>query len=151
MLPVAVNGDATVTVVEPATVPDVDVIVAVPGEMPVARPLPFTAATPVADDVQETPAVRTCELLSLYVPVAVNCCVAPGRMEALTGVTTIDTRVGAVTVSVVEAVTDPEAAPIIVLPCPSVVARPEVLIVAIPVFDEVHVTELVISCVVPSV
>jgi hypothetical protein len=149
MLPVAVNGDATVTVVEPATIPDVDVIVAVPGEMPVAMPLPFTAATPVADDVQKTPAVSTCELLSLYVPVAVNCCVAPGRMEAFAGVTTIDTSVGTITVSVVEAVTDPEPAPIVVLPCASEVARPEAAMVATAVDEEVQVTDVVRFCVLP--
>ena len=38
-------------------------------------------------------------LLSLYVPVAVNCCVAPFVMDGFAGVTAIDCSVAAVTVS----------------------------------------------------
>jgi hypothetical protein len=83
--------------------------------------------------------------------VAVNCCVWPAAIEGFAGAIARDTSVGAVTVRVVKAVTDPEAAPIVVLPCASEVAKPEAAIVATPVFDEVHVTEPVISRVLPSV
>jgi hypothetical protein len=49
-------------------------------------------------------------VLSLYVPVAANCCVVPFVMEELAGVTATETRVGAVTVKVVEPVIDPDVA-----------------------------------------
>jgi hypothetical protein len=80
-----------------------------------------------------------------------NACVFPGRTEGLAGVTAIDTSPGALTVKVVEAVTTPEAAPMVVAPCASAVASPELPIVAAEVFDELHATEPVRSSVLPSV
>ena len=44
-------------------------------------------------------------LLSLKVPVAVNCCVAPLAIDGFAGVTAIDCSVAAVTVSTVEPLT----------------------------------------------
>ena len=138
-------------VAEPVTAPDVDAIVVTPGETLVAKPAPVTVATAVAVEVHATPEVSICELLSVNVPIAVNCCVFPGRIEGLAGVTAIDTSVGAVTVRVVDTVTEPEAAPILVLPCASVVASPELPIVATAVFEELHATEPVRSRALPSV
>lgn len=151
MPPVTVNGDVTVRVAEPVTAPDVAVTVVTPGKTLVAKPAPVTVATAVADEVHATPAVSICELLSVYVPVAVNCCVRPAEIEGFAGITAIDTSAGAVTIKVVEAVTEPEAAPIVVLPCASAAASPEEPIVAAAVFEELHATALVISRVVPSV
>jgi hypothetical protein len=74
----------------------------------------------------------------------------PTTIELLAGVTANDTRTGAVTVKVVEPVTDPELACMLVLPVPTVLARPALLIVATVAFDELHVTELLRSCVLPS-
>src|SRR2546422_11648394 len=64
-------------------------------------------ATPVADELQVTWVVRSCVVLSLKVPVAVNCCFVPFAMLGFVGVTAIEVRVAAVTVSVVL----PEAPP----------------------------------------
>ncbi len=61
---------------------------------------------------------------SLKVPVAVNCCVVPRAIAGLAGVTAIDTRAAAVTVSVVEPETEPEVAVMVVDPAATLVARP---------------------------
>ena len=84
-------------------------------------------------------------------PVAVNCCVAPNKIDGFAGATAIETRVGAPTVRVVEPVIEPEAARIAVAPCAALVARPVLLIVATLIADEPHVAEAVKSCVLPSV
>ncbi len=60
---------------------------AVPGAKAVARPLLFTVATEILDEVQ-----RACKVTSVVVPlawvaVAVNCWVAPMEMLGLAGVT----------------------------------------------------------------
>ena len=79
-------------------------------------------------------------MLLLYVPVAVNCSVAPEVTEGLAGVTAMDTNVAAVTVSVVEPLIEPEVAVIAVVPCVELVAKPAALIVATLVVPELHVT-----------
>jgi hypothetical protein len=56
--------------------------------------------TEVFDEVQLAVVVRSCVERSLYVPVAVNCCVFPAATEAVLGVTAIDWRTGAVPVPV---------------------------------------------------
>ena len=58
-------GSVAVIVVEPTAT-----LVARPGE---PAPLPIAAVAGV-DDAHVTAAVRSCVLLSLNVPVAVNCC-----------------------------------------------------------------------------
>ncbi len=66
----------TVSEVDPVMLPDAAVIVVVPAEIEVARPLEpaalLTVATPVLDELQVTCAVRSCVVLSENVPVAVN-------------------------------------------------------------------------------
>ena len=69
-------------------------------------------------------------MLSLKVPVAVNCCVAPRRCDGFAGVTAIDCRVAAVTVSTVEPVTPPNVALIVEVPVATAVARPAAVMVA---------------------
>jgi len=101
-------------------------------------------------ELQVTELVRFCVLESLYVPVAVNCCVAPVASELLAGVTAIETNTGAVTVRLVEPPIPPEVAWIVVLPAATPVAKPALVIVATAVFDEVQVTELVRFAVLPS-
>jgi hypothetical protein len=61
------------------------------------------------------------------------------------------TSVAEVTVSFVEAFALPDAALMVVLPAASAAADPPALIVATVVAEEVHVTELVTSCMLPSV
>jgi hypothetical protein len=83
--------------------------------------------------------------------VAVNCCVRPKATDGLAGVTAIDASVAAVTVSVVEPLTAPEAAWMVVAPAAKLVAKPALLIVATAVAEELHVAEPVRFCVLPSV
>ncbi len=85
-------------------------MVEVPVPTAVASPAVLIVATVVVNELQVTESVRFCVLVSLNVPVAVNCCVVPLGIEGLVGVTAIDTSVAAVTVSVVEPVTLPDVA-----------------------------------------
>jgi hypothetical protein len=85
---------------------------------------------------------------------AVNCWVDPCEIEGLTGVTAIDVRVAGVTVSVVDPDMLPDAAVIVVEPAATGVATPlepvALLIVAMPVLDELQATVVVRFCVEPS-
>lgn len=73
------------------------------------------------------------------VPIALNCWVVPTAMVLLAGVTAID--VTSATVSVVKPGIPLKVAVIVVLPgAAPAVASPAVLIVAIPVLDELQVT-----------
>jgi hypothetical protein len=87
---------------------------------------------------------------SLNVPVAVNCCVVPFTIEGFAGVTAMDCSVAAVTVSPVEPTIDDEVAETVEDPTPAPVARPAAVIVAVAVFDELHVAVVVRFWVVPS-
>jgi len=140
----------TVSVVEPVTLPEVAWMVALPVPAAVASPAVLLLATVVLSEVQVTELVRFCVLVSLNVPVAVNCCVVPLGIEGLTGVTAMDTSVATVTVSVVEPVTLPEVAWMVALPVPAAEASPAVLLLATVALSEVQVTELVRFCVLVS-
>jgi len=63
----------------------------------------------------------------------------------------IATNVGAVTVNVIEPLTGPELAVIVVIPCLAVLASPWLLMVATAVSEEFQLTEEVSSLVLPSV
>ena len=88
-------------------------------------------------------------------PVAANCWFVPSAMEGFAGVTAIETSAAAVTVRVVLAVIEPEAAVIFAEPVPTVVTNPcepvALLIVATAIVSEPHTTVVVMSCVPPSV
>ena len=99
-----------VSVVESLTDPIAAVMVVVPFSRPEASPtLPIVAA-PGFEELHNAEAVTSCVLLSLNVPLAVNCFVVPGAVAALTGVTVNEIRVAAVTVSCALPLTDPEVA-----------------------------------------
>ena len=133
--------------VDPVTLPLVALIVDVPAFSAVASPAALIVATVVVPEAQTAPLVKSCVVLSLNVPVAVNCCVFPTRMEGFAGVTAIDTNTAAVTVSVVVPLIDPDAALIVTgPPIFTPVASPVALIVATVTSDELHVTEFVRSC-----
>jgi hypothetical protein len=68
------TGALTANVAEPVMVPEVAVIVVVPGVTLVAYPAAPIAATAGTDDAQVAVLVRFCVVPLLYVPVAVNCC-----------------------------------------------------------------------------
>jgi hypothetical protein len=144
----------TVRVVEPVMLPEAAVIVDVPAARQDARPLEpaalLTVATFVLDELQVTDAVRFCVVPSEYAPVAMNCLVVPLALVGLDGVIERDVRVAGVTVRVVDPDLPPNVAVIVVEPAATVLANPDALIVATPVFDESQPTEAVKFCVVLS-
>jgi hypothetical protein len=73
--------------------PDVAVMMLVPMAAAVDRPVLLIVAMLSFNDLQDTRVVRSCMVLSEYVPVAVNCCVAPMTIEVLFGVTAIEMSV----------------------------------------------------------
>jgi hypothetical protein len=151
---VTLTGLVTDRLVAPCTGPSVAWIVVEPVVKVAAKPFVPAALLIVATDwsveFQFTMFVRFCVLLSVYVPVVVNCSFCPGPMLGFVGVTEIDTSVAAVTARIVEPVTPPETALMVVDPAPTPEARPAELMVATPVFVELQVTEAVRFWVVPS-
>ena len=130
----------TVNTVEPTTGPCVALMLLVPTPTPVARPPAVIVATVVVPDNHVTVPVTFAVLLSLYVPVAVNCSVVPFTIDGFVGVTAIDCSVAAVTVNVVEPTTGPSVALMLLVPPPTPVARPPAVIVATVVVPDNHVT-----------
>ena len=141
----------TVSTVEPLMEPSVAEIVDVPVPTAVARPAVVIVATDVVAEAQLTWPVRFCVVLSLYVPVAVNCWVSPLAMLGLSGVTVIDWSAAVVTVSTVEPVIPLNLAEMVEVPVPTAVASPAAVMVATVVVADVQVTWLVKFCVVLSV
>jgi hypothetical protein len=80
----------TVRVVFPEKFPKVAVTVVVPIATAVARPLVFTVATDVSDEVQVTCVVTSCCVPSAYMLVAVSCWVVPRGTLGLAGVIAIE-------------------------------------------------------------
>src|SRR5580704_1177846 len=117
----------TVIVVEPVTLPLVALIVAVPVPEAVTRPgVPpkLISAVEGAPELHCTVCVRFCVLVSLKVPVAVNCCEAPSEMVGMAGVTVIETSTAGVTVTTVEPEIAPEEATTLLLPTAALLTRP---------------------------
>lgn len=79
-----------------------------------------------------------------------NCWVMPIPSVNPSGVTVIETMVGAVTVSATELVNPAKLAVILAVPAATPVARPEASIVATDDAEELHETRLVISALLPS-
>ena len=122
-----------------------------PAATAVARPLLLTVATDVLDELQVTCAVISWLVPSEYVPEAANCWVSPTGMLGLTGVTDMEDRVAEVTVRVVAPRDRPgKVAVMVAVPAATAVARPVLLTVATDVLDELQVTCVVISWLVPS-
>jgi hypothetical protein len=145
----------TVSPVDPLTVPEVALTVAVP--LPTLCPSPvllIVAVVGVSED-HVAVAVRSCMLPSVYVPVAVNCCVVPIAIVGVAGLSAIDTSAAPVTVSVVDPLTPLPLAVMLALPTPAPLATPgagpPVLIVLTPGVSELHSTVLLMFCVLPSV
>lgn len=146
-------AEDTVKTVSPDTAFNVAVIVDVPVATVLANPwLPaalLIVAFAVSDEVHVTVLVRSWVVLSLKVPVAVNCRVLPSGVDGVAGVTAIDANVAAVTVTVNVAETDPLVAVITAVPAFTAVTRPrgdpEVVTVATLVLEEVQVALLVMA------
>jgi hypothetical protein len=145
----------TVNTVDPLTPPALAVIVAVPVATEAASPLALAVVMVVSLEVQLAVLVRSCLLLSVNVPVAVNCWTVPSAIVGLAGVRAIDTSAAAPTLSVVEPEIEAKVAETLAVPVATPLASPCVpaalLIVAMAPLDELHCTELVMSCWLPSV
>ena len=83
-------------------------------------------------------AVRSCVLLSLNTPVAVNCTLPFLPTTGSAGVTTIEVTVAGVTVSRAVAESEPYVTVIVVWPAPIPVASPLVFALAAAGVDELH-------------
>ena len=135
-------GATTFKVALPLCPLNVAEIVALPDELPVARPADLIDDTVALVEAHVADAVTSPVEPLLYVAVAVNCCVAPEVMLAVAGETEIAVTVGVavVTVSVAVAVNPFAVALMVAVPAPTPVARPAELTVATAVFEDVHVT-----------
>lgn len=146
---------ATVNVVEFEIEPTVALMFVVPMPALVADPGSPITATVAFEEFQFAVAVKSCELPSVYVPVAANCCVAPREIVGASGPIAIETNAAGATVSDAEALTEPELMPIVVVPEVNVVAKPadavSLLMVATPGAEELQCPVCVRSCVLPSV
>ena len=147
--------------VAPETVPMVAVIVVEPGATMWASPFVTAALLIVAfassEELQVTDVVRSCVLLSVYVPMAVNCKVVPlglTDMLGFNGMTAMEERVASVTVRFVDPEMSPDVAVMVVVPAVREVAIPFVpvtlLMVALLTSEELQVTDVVRSCVLLS-
>jgi hypothetical protein len=136
----------------PDILPDVAEMVVDPSLKAVAKPLLSMEAMPVFDELHVTCAVKSCVVLSEKTPVAVNCLFVPLAIEGLNGGISIKTSWAAVTVRLVAPLI-PDAvsnATMEVVPVPTVVATPVLLINATPAVDELQFTDVVRSFVVLS-
>jgi hypothetical protein len=143
-------AEVTVRAVLPEMVPEVAVMVAVPAAMAVAKPLLSTAATDVLDELQ-----MTCGVISKLAPLekapeAVNRGVNPTGTLGLAVVTDMEDRPAWSTVRVVLPVIVPEVAVMVTVPGAMPVARPLLSTVANDVLDELQMTCVLISTLVPS-
>jgi hypothetical protein len=140
----------TVRVVVPVT-PDEDAeIETVPPFLPCAIPVERMEAIFGFEDFHEMPARFVATLPSLNVPLAVNFIDVPLSILGFAGLTVIETKCAVETVSVVEPLTDPKAAVMVLFPVATLVARPRALIVATADEDELQSTDAVRSCVLES-
>jgi hypothetical protein len=156
---VGANGvtviDASVAAVtprlaEPVIEPEVATTLAVPLACPVAMPEALTLTTPAGDTLQATAFVKSCVLPSVNVPIADRCSLAPIAMDELAGITVSETRAAGVTARLAEPVTAPKVAVMLVVPAATVLAAPAEVTVATAVADDVQLTELVRSLLLPS-
>ncbi len=129
----------TVRIVPPLSMPIDAAMVAVPGDSALAVPVLSTVATPPAEDDQSATGNRIV-LLSLSVPVAVNCWANPIGNDALAGVTVIAVRLRLDTVTVAEPEIAPALAVMLAVPAATVVTTPVLATVATLPALEVQVT-----------
>ena len=89
-------------------------------------------------------------LPSVNVPVAVNCCVVPSGIAGMAGVMAIETSAAGVTLTVVEPTIEPEVAVTPAFPWLTLLTKPWLSTVAMPVCAESHLADVVKSSVLPS-
>jgi hypothetical protein len=139
----------TVSPVDPLIAPKSALIVLLPVATLVSRPWLLMVAAAGFEEVQTTEAVTSCVLLSLNVPVALNCFVVPTAMVEFAGVTAIEIKVAPEIVSDAVPLTDPALAVIVATPVPTLVARPVESTVAMEEDEEDQVNDWS-HCVLPS-
>lgn len=144
----------TVRVVEAEIEPEVAEMLEFPVATLVASPtLPLAllmVAIDVFDESHWTEPVMFWALPSVKVPVAANCSVVPSGMPGIAGVTAIETNAAEVIVKVDVPAMVAAVAVIVVWPVDALAANPLVLTVATEVDEELQVTEVVKSSVLPS-
>jgi hypothetical protein len=144
----------TLNEVLPLTEPEIAVMVTLPRFPAITRPLTVIDAMLFFDELHVTVPVMFCVVPSENVPVAVNCCKVPRGMDALAGLTAIDTKVALVMVRVALEEMLPEVAVMVEVPGAMPIARPGTpltLMVATERFPDVHCTDAVRFCVLLSV
>lgn len=139
----------TVNTVFPDTPFNIPVSVAFPADTAVANPDAFIVATAGLLDVHVTP-VNVWVVPSAYVPIAIICCVKPLAIAGAVGVSAMDCSAAAETATGVLPDTPFNVAITIVLPKETPVSVPEALIPATAGTDELQLTVVLMSCVVPS-
>ena len=92
------------------------VMLLVPVPTPVAKPELLMVATVVVAEFQVTEPLIFAWLESLYVPVAVNCCIVPLAIDGFAGVTAMDCRKTPVIVNVCAEEAFPEVVSVTVMP-----------------------------------
>ena len=97
-------------------------MVALPVATLVTKPLALIVETAGFDDFQSTSWVRSCVVVSLNVPVAVNCLLASSGMVELAGNIASETRVALLTVTEAVPEIDPEVA--VTVDVPATIALP---------------------------
>jgi len=140
-------AEYTVRIVLSEILPVVAVMFVVPTETPMTRPVLSIVATDVSDEPQVTCVAWV--VPSEYVPVAVNRWGTPAGMLRLGDVTARDNRVAEFTVRIVLSEILPMVAVMFVVPTETLMARPVLSIVATDVSDELQVTCVVMSLLVP--
>jgi hypothetical protein len=137
----------------PVTPPEVAEMVVDPAESGVTNPVVLTLATAVLLEDQVALWVTSCVPPPVRVAVAVNCSppFASNTTEPLGEVTAMLVTTLLLTLKVVDALRFPEVAVIVLLPVAvPAVARPELLMLAMLVSEELHVTVEVTSRELPS-
>ena len=128
--------------VDPWTPAKAAVINEAPTETDVPRPAGPTVATVELAEFQLTDAVMSRWLLSVNVPVALNCWVVPNAIDAPFGLTVIETSAAVATVNEAVPDTPPDDAEMVEAPGATLVAKPGVtlalLMVAIEASEEFH-------------
>jgi|SRR5580658_2751975 len=144
----------TVKVPVPSCPPKSAVIVAVPGSSPVAWPAVsgrlLMVATDAGEDVHRTDVVRFCLFPSAKMPVATKANTAAWGMLAVGGETCIDVSGEPSTTMAQFALSAPSCAVIVAFPADCAVTSPPLLTLATSAADDVQVTKLVITSVLPS-
>ena len=124
-------------------------IVVLPGAMLLTTPVLSIVATLMLEELQSTSNVRSCVELSLNVPVAVNCLVAPAGILLFSGAMASETSVALVTVTDDVPEIAPDVAVTVVGPAATASPSPLLSIVMALVALEDHCTD-VSTCVLPS-